>query len=104
MIDVQLLRKEPDRVKQGIAAKNADPGLVDKFLALDEEWRKATAEADVLRAEQKKLSAEIAAPTGGEPRPVKAGREEKPKLKSEAKISVPKIEKPAKRIFRRQVF
>jgi|SRR3989344_2905362 len=47
---------------------------------------------------------EKAAPEGGEPRPVKAGREEKPKLKSEAKISVPKIEKPAKRIFRRQVF
>ncbi len=56
MIDVQLLRKEPDKIKQGIAAKNADPGLVDKFLALDEEWRKATAEADALRAEQKKLS------------------------------------------------
>ena len=42
MIDVQLLRKEPDKVKQGIAAKQADPALVDKFLALDEEWRTAS--------------------------------------------------------------
>jgi seryl-tRNA synthetase len=57
MIDVQLLRKEPDKVKRGVAAKQADPALVDRFLALDEEWRRATAELDGLRAEQKKLSA-----------------------------------------------
>jgi seryl-tRNA synthetase len=56
MIDVQLLRKEPEKVKEGIKAKKADPALVDTFLTLDEEWRTLTSRVDALRREQKKLS------------------------------------------------
>ncbi len=72
MLDIKLLREETDRVKAGIAAKNGDPALVDEFLKLDGAWRTATTELERLRAEQKNLSREIAAPGGGEPRP---GRE-----------------------------
>ena len=50
------MRDEPEKVKEGVAKKNADPKLVDDFLRFDEEWRRATAELDALRAEQKKLS------------------------------------------------
>ncbi len=57
MIDVKLLREAPQKVKKGIATKNADPKIVDEFLKLDEEWRKATTDLDLLRAEQRKLSA-----------------------------------------------
>ncbi|MBI2888828.1 MAG: serine--tRNA ligase [Candidatus Liptonbacteria bacterium] len=57
-MDINFLRNEPERVKKGIAAKNADQGLVDRFLALDAEWRSITAELDGLRADQKKLSKE----------------------------------------------
>ncbi|HUZ92996.1 MAG TPA: serine--tRNA ligase, partial [Candidatus Paceibacterota bacterium] len=58
MLDIKLLREEPDKVKKGIASKKHDPKLVDEFLALDLEWRKLTAAIDEKRAEQKKLSAE----------------------------------------------
>lgn len=58
MIDVELLRKEPERVKKAIATKKADPQLVDTFLALDKEWREAVTRVDIARAEQKKLGEE----------------------------------------------
>ena len=56
MIDVEVIRQEPDRVKEGISKKNADPGLIDKFLALDERWRVFVKNLDDLRAKQKQLS------------------------------------------------
>ena len=58
MLDINLIRTNPELVKKGISAKNAKPKLVDDFLALDEEWRKLTKETDDLRAQQKKLSDE----------------------------------------------
>lgn len=58
MLDINLIRQNPELVKKGIAAKNFDSKLVDDFLALDEEWRKLTKEIDDLRAEQNKLSDE----------------------------------------------
>lgn len=58
MIDVELIRQEPEKVKKGIASKNIDPTIVDKFLKLDQEWRKLRFEADFLRSRQKKLSEE----------------------------------------------
>lgn len=57
MLDIKILRDEPERVKRLIATKNADPALVDSFLALDKEWREATAAVEVKRAEQKKAAA-----------------------------------------------
>ena len=56
MIDVEVIRQEPDRVKEGISKKNADPGLIDKFLALDEKWRGFVKNLDDLRSKQKQLS------------------------------------------------
>lgn len=56
MLDIKFLREDPDRVKKGISAKQADPGLVDRFLQLDKEWRGLTVSLDERRAEQKKLS------------------------------------------------
>src|SRR3989338_5892339 len=58
MLDINLIRQNPELVKEGIAKKNYDPSLVDDFLAIDREWREVTKEIDDLRAEQKKLSAE----------------------------------------------
>lgn len=58
MLDINLIRNEPEKVKKGLKAKNADPALVDKFLELDEKWRAATKKFEDLRAEQKKLGEE----------------------------------------------
>ncbi|MEK9168206.1 MAG: serine--tRNA ligase [Patescibacteria group bacterium] len=58
MLDINLIRQNPEEVKKGIASKNADPKLVDDFLVLDNKWRELIKETDNLRAEQKKLSEE----------------------------------------------
>ena len=79
MLDVELLRTQTEKVKAGIVAKNADPKLVDDFLALDGEWRKLTKEADEKRAEQKKFS---------EKRDVEGGKKNKGEIKVlEEKVS-----------------
>lgn len=57
MLDVNLIRQDPDKVKAGVAAKGANPNLVTQFLKMDEKWRLLTTEIDTLRAEHKKLSA-----------------------------------------------
>jgi seryl-tRNA synthetase len=57
MLDIDILRDDPDRVRQAIIDKNGDPAVLDVFLALDKGWRAATTEVENLRAEQKKLSA-----------------------------------------------
>lgn len=58
MIDIELLRKNPDLVKKNVASRNYDPATVDEFLKLDGEWRTLTTKSETLRAEQKKLGAE----------------------------------------------
>jgi len=55
MLDIKLLREEPDKVKEGIQKKGVNSALVDEFLVLDGKWRTLTKEIDDLRAEQKKL-------------------------------------------------
>ena len=56
MIDAAIIRNEPDRVRRVTADKRGDPSLVDKFLVLDETWRKLTGEVQELRGKQKTLS------------------------------------------------
>ena len=58
MLDITLIRENPEKVKEGIAAKNLDPQIVDRFLTIDSKWRELTAVMDSLRAEQKKASQE----------------------------------------------
>ncbi|MEK9154930.1 MAG: serine--tRNA ligase [Patescibacteria group bacterium] len=58
MLDINLIRNNPELVKNGIAKKNINSKIVDDFLILDDEWRKITKESEDLRAEQKKLGAE----------------------------------------------
>lgn len=81
MLDIKLLRENPDKVKYGIAAKNADPGLVDLFLKLDKEWRALTARLDEKRAEQKKLSGPSTGP-GDNREAAKKNKEEIKELES----------------------
>ncbi|MEK7094225.1 MAG: serine--tRNA ligase, partial [Patescibacteria group bacterium] len=87
MIDVKLLREEPQKVKDGIIKKNKDPKLVDQFLELDNEWRKITKDTDELRAEQKKAAAA---------RDIEGGKQLKEKLKAlEEKIGQLETERDA---------
>lgn len=56
MLDIKFIRENPDLVQRGIAKKNADPKLVDDFLALDQKWRGLVKNIDEARARQKDLS------------------------------------------------
>ncbi len=55
MIDINLVRKNPEAVKIGMKNRGMDPGVVDNFLAVDEKWREVTTNAEALRADKKKL-------------------------------------------------
>jgi seryl-tRNA synthetase len=61
MIDIKLIRENPELVKENIKKKfqNDKLPLVDQVKKLDEEWRAARADADNLRAERNKVSEAI---------------------------------------------
>ncbi len=60
MLDINLIRKEPDKIKEGAQKKNVDPKLVDKFLRIDCEWRNKLFVLDELKKEQNIVSKELA--------------------------------------------
>ncbi len=53
MIDIAVIRRDPDAVRASLRARNMDPKLVDRFLAVDKEWREFTKEIDERRAQKK---------------------------------------------------
>jgi len=61
MIDIRLIRENPNIVKENIKKKfqNEKIPLVDKVLELDEKWRKEKKKADDLRHKRNKISEEI---------------------------------------------
>ena len=58
MIDIELLRNDPEKFRGFLKQRNYDPGLIDAFLTVDEKWRSATASVEKMRVEQKRLGAE----------------------------------------------
>jgi len=61
MLDPKLIRNNPEAVKKGIKSRKADASLVDRFLAVDEEWRKLTTEIGELKARRNQASDQIGA-------------------------------------------
>jgi seryl-tRNA synthetase len=59
MLDLRLIRRDPDAVRAALA-RRGDTSRLDEVLDLDEDWRAATAAAEQLRAEQKAASDAIA--------------------------------------------
>ncbi len=66
MIDLRLLRDDPDRVRASQRARGEPVDLVDEMLEADEQRRRAGARFDELRAEQKTYGRKVAAATGDE--------------------------------------
>ena len=52
MIDANLLRENPEAIKVSQRARGASVELVDQAALADDNWRKAQAEFESLRAEQ----------------------------------------------------
>ncbi len=81
MLDIKLLRTEPDVVRENIKKKFQDDKLplVDEVIALDKEFRAAKTRADELRAKRNSMSKQI----GG--LMAKGERDEAERVKAEVK-------------------
>ena len=64
MIDLRLIREQPDEIKAAIRRKGADPSLVDAVLEADRRRRDTLQRVESLRAEQNRASQEIPRLTG----------------------------------------
>ncbi len=60
MLDINLIRTNPDEVRAGVEKKGVDSKLVDKVLRADEEWREKVVALEGMKAEQNLLSKEMA--------------------------------------------
>jgi seryl-tRNA synthetase len=70
VIDLKVLREDPDAVRRSQVSRGEDPALVDALLAADGARRAAISTADTLRAEQKSASKSVGA-ASPEERPAK---------------------------------
>ena len=75
MIDLKMLRENPDVVRASQRARGEDPGLVDALAEADAARRAAVSAADNMRAEQKAASKQVG----------KASPDERPALLARAK-------------------
>ncbi|KJY31490.1 serine--tRNA ligase [Streptomyces sp. NRRL S-495] len=66
MIDLRLLREDPDRVRASQRVRGEDVDLVDALLSADERRRSSGTRFDELRAEQKSLGKLVAKAQGDE--------------------------------------
>jgi seryl-tRNA synthetase len=66
MIDLKILRENPELVRQSQKVRGEDIAVVDQLLAADEARRIATTEFETLRAEQNALSKSVGAAKGDE--------------------------------------
>ncbi len=64
MIDIRLLRENPDLVRRSQQARGEDPGVVDAILAADEARRLALTSFETARAGQKLFGKQVAAAKG----------------------------------------
>lgn len=59
MLDINLIREEPDYVKEGMRKVGADPALIDRVRELDEQWREYVSESEDLKAERNTKSKKV---------------------------------------------
>ncbi len=87
MLDINLVRNDPEKVKENIRKKFQDAKLplVDEVLALDRENREAMQKADSLRNQRKVLSKQIGALMG------KGQKEEAEKVKAQVNAAADEL-------------
>ncbi|MDT7786967.1 MAG: seryl-tRNA synthetase [Pseudonocardiales bacterium] len=66
MIDLKVLRENPEIVRASQRARGEDEGVVDSLLSADERRRTAISRADTLRAEQRAFGKEVGKAKGDE--------------------------------------
>ena len=76
VLDIVLVRRDPDRVRRALVRRGLDAGAVDEILRYDEEYRSELTALERTKAEKNRLSAEIAGATDK----AAAARELRPKI------------------------
>lgn len=66
MIDLRILREDPERVRASQRARGGDERAVDRLVSADQGRRATVAAADALRAEQRSLGRRVASSQGPE--------------------------------------
>src|SRR5579872_766246 len=59
MLDIGLIRRDPDRVRRSAQRRGLDPAFVDEVLRLDAQHRSALTAVETAQAEKNRLSAQI---------------------------------------------
>ncbi|MDQ2943163.1 MAG: serine--tRNA ligase, partial [Candidatus Dormibacteraeota bacterium] len=59
MLPLELIRKDPDRVRRAAELKG-EPAPIDEILQLDKQWREHLTKAEKIKEQQNKLSKEFA--------------------------------------------
>ncbi len=59
MLDMNMIREEPDQVREALRLRQMDPAMVDQILQLDERRRTLLVEVESLKAERNTVSREI---------------------------------------------
>ena len=101
MIDIKLIRENPDLVKENIKKKFQDEklSLVDEVAELDDQVRKAKQEGDSLRSKRNQVSKEIGGLMGRMKKAESTGdTAEAEKLKAEVDAKKAEVEAGAKRL------
>ncbi len=101
MIDIKLIRENPDLVKENIKKKFQDEklSLVDEVRELDDQVRKAKQEGDALRSKRNSISKEIGGLMGRMKKAEASGdTAEAEKLKAEVEAKKAEVEAGSKRL------
>jgi seryl-tRNA synthetase len=59
MLDIQLIREQPDAVREALRKRHDDPSIVDEIITLDVTWRDLLQQVEALRSERNRVSKEI---------------------------------------------
>ena len=81
MLDIGVIRRDPERVRHSVKRRGLDAAFVDEVLRLDEQYRSALTGVERAQAEKNALTAEI----GKAPDKAAAARELRPQLDALAK-------------------
>ncbi len=103
MLDINLLRENPEKVKKSVINRGKDEKIVDEFLKLDENWRELKKKSDELRAYRNKLSKEInqAKKSGKDVKKLIKKAKEIPKKLEKAEKKLNQIEKQRREIWKK---
>jgi seryl-tRNA synthetase len=59
MLDINLIREDPEQVRQSLRVRQMDSGVVDQVLEQDARWRQMLVEVEELKAQRNTVSREI---------------------------------------------